>query len=191
MSSENSPKKRPNGLSVAIKEIIKASVVTVIKSLETPEIQNILRLILLEAIAAYFASALLAALATIVLVQVILWSISNVRLHIRWESVLVFFQSGWGTMLATAIVVIAGCSLYILRATRRATYGIMEFCFAVAVCWVSVRKLNLEDFGAWAVVLSSAYLIVRGLDNFMEGMKKPENTPSSHQPYGRSGNRPR
>ena len=172
MTPETNPKKRSDTSQVNLLKLVEAAVKAAIKALNTPEVHDILRLIFFQAIAAYFAFALLTALATILVVQVILWAISHHLLHIKWESVLAFFQSGWGTLLGTAIIVIAGSMLYILRATRRAIYGILEFCFAVAVCWFSVRNLNLKDFGAWAAILSSAYLVVRGLDNFMEGMKE-------------------
>jgi hypothetical protein len=68
-------------------------------------------------------------------------------------------------------VVAVGISLYTLRSLARVVYGVLEFAFASVSCWQSISYLRQEQVNATIAVAASAYLVVRGCDNIVEGWK--------------------
>jgi hypothetical protein len=80
--------------------------------------------------------------------------------------------SGWpGRLLLTAAALTAAFVLFCIRETNRLRYASMELAFALVSLWYSVSALT-KDPRQWTVVIASMYLIVRGLDNLMEGHKR-------------------
>jgi hypothetical protein len=95
----------------------------------------------------------------------------------QWSGLWTFLSSSWVIGFGTVALVAAGSLLYILRTRRRTLYGIFEFSFAVVVTWISVGKWLQGAEAAAIGVIQAAYLIVRGLDNIMEGRKRSRTVP--------------
>lgn len=80
--------------------------------------------------------------------------------------------------------VVAAAALFTLRETDRATYGAVEILFALGVLWrtageafvpaASQTSPEIAEY-EWDVVLlqigAATYVLVRGLDNFTNGLK--------------------
>jgi hypothetical protein len=80
---------------------------------------------------------------------------------------------------AIGVVVLAtvGYLLSVLRAKRRLLYAVVELGAAVAVAWSAAARMGIDDRSAWVAPLSAAYLFVRGIENFKEGLALTREDP--------------
>jgi hypothetical protein len=100
-----------------------------------------------------------------------LWSLLSyvgVQLSEVWQAV----STSWPLQfLGTLVLVAISIWLYRWKVVHRASYGAAEFVFAFVVGFGSVGAVAAQGMAALLGVVSSAYLMVRGIDNFMEGRK--------------------
>lgn len=124
------------------------------------------------------AGSVAAAIALYLLVPYILEWAFKFRMP-DMDAVAAFVSDGVGRWVAGAFLVSAGALFYLLRCWRRDVYGMVEVCLACMGGWAAFgvfRDTNkLHESGgyvaAWATVIGAMYVVVRGLDNTMEGLK--------------------
>jgi hypothetical protein len=63
-------------------------------------------------------------------------------------------------------------ALFALRSYRRLWYAYLEISFALYSGHVALSKIDKDGIAEWATLAAAAYLLVRGLDNFIEGLKQ-------------------
>lgn len=80
----------------------------------------------------------------------------------------------WARVLATAVMCAVGFGLFRLRMWRLTYYALLEISVGVAVTWVAVSQVWEQGIAAWLALMTSAYLIVRGLDNLRNGLVAAE-----------------
>jgi hypothetical protein len=90
---------------------------------------------------------------------------------VDYGPILEFFGRWSGQALGTLMLIGVGSGLYMMRCYLRALYGLLEIGFASVASWLAVGQIETQTIGAWIGVFTAAYLIVRGLDNLMEGLK--------------------
>ena len=66
-----------------------------------------------------------------------------------------------------------GVVMYRLRSHKRALYGAIELAVACLACWLSVEQLHQGGMLPWMGAAGAVYVVVRGLDNLLEGLKTP------------------
>lgn len=79
-----------------------------------------------------------------------------------------------GILWSTIIIFIIGIILTILKQKQQFWYGIFETIFSIVSCWTILQsvKENSEYVNILVLILSSLYIIVRGLSNINDGIKK-------------------
>ncbi|WP_234734777.1 hypothetical protein [Tellurirhabdus bombi] len=83
-------------------------------------------------------------------------------------------------LLGTFAIFLIGCFLYLLKKKRQLFYGMLETGFAMTSCYISFTVIqkdfllgtNNTGIGPWIAILSSIYLVVRGVNNVDDGLKK-------------------
>lgn len=76
------------------------------------------------------------------------------------------------TVAGVGAVLLAGIAAFALRLWLRRIYGMAEVLFALVVAWNALSASNqLSTFQALIVLVSAVYLVVRGLDNWLQGVK--------------------
>jgi hypothetical protein len=86
-----------------------------------------------------------------------------------WAQYPQIWHTTFGRSTAVGALLIVAAALYLLRRTARLVYGIAEAVIGVAACWLT---LDSAEHGGAATALKLAaavYLIVRGIDNAVEG----------------------
>jgi hypothetical protein len=82
---------------------------------------------------------------------------------------------------AIGVVVLAfiGWRLSVLRANRRLLYAVVELGVATTVAWGAAAGMGAHNLSAWVTPLTAAYLFVRGIENFKEGLAqtRPDSPP--------------
>lgn len=89
-----------------------------------------------------------------------------------YNLVLPFVGTLWFNLLGIILVFCFGVGLYVFREIRRTYYGIVEVGFALASGWYGLNKINLLGGYELLTVCAAVYLVVRGVDNIVEGIKK-------------------
>jgi hypothetical protein len=79
-------------------------------------------------------------------------------------------------------VLLFGGVLWMMRDRRRLLYALIEIGCAVAVAWTAVDRMGTDARSAWVGLLSAAYLVVRGLDNWQQGWARAMSAPQEPQP---------
>lgn len=79
----------------------------------------------------------------------------------------------WFKPGAFCALCIVGALLYLLREKFRYLYGAIEIAFALAVIAQAVGQFEPQGIAAWTLAGAAVYVLVRGLDNFVSGYKKP------------------
>ncbi len=101
-----------------------------------------------------------------------LFQFSLVRvLSVPSPAVLQFAQN-YPLQLTVALVCI-GVLLYFFREFYRYYYGLTETAFACALIYVAVDQLALAPSQAAPAIGAALYVLVRGLDNLIQGYKSP------------------
>jgi hypothetical protein len=72
----------------------------------------------------------------------------------------------WGVPLSA----VTACALFALRSRQRALYGLIEIVIGLAAISATVLSSYPSDLGLMVATLSGIYVIVRGLDNFGQGI---------------------
>lgn len=101
-------------------------------------------------------------------------------LHWNTEDLIGYVSGSEGTRisrqyLGAALLCITGLGLFLLRHFRRLEYGILEVIFAaVTGFFVIGRALDTRQPTDLIGIVACVYLVVRGCDNVMEGLKSRE-----------------
>ena len=74
---------------------------------------------------------------------------------------------------ATVALLFVGVLLYVFRERYRYFYGITEMAFACALIYVGVNQLAQTPSQLLTAVGGALYVLVRGLDNLIQGYKNP------------------
>lgn len=83
-----------------------------------------------------------------------------------------FLSEFWANLIGLLIVISIGMGLYFIREKQRIFYGWLEIVFALISGWYGVSKMATAGFAEAISVVAAIYLMVRGIDNIMEGRKK-------------------
>lgn len=90
-----------------------------------------------------------------------------------WPDLTSLWSVWWRRTISTFVIALIGWRLFLFRKHYQWLYGISEISFAVAVIWISLEKVQTkQDPASWIAIVAAAYLVVRGLINCEEGMKK-------------------
>jgi 2-polyprenyl-3-methyl-5-hydroxy-6-metoxy-1,4-benzoquinol methylase len=78
--------------------------------------------------------------------------------------------------ICSGFTLLFGTGLFYLRKSKRKLYSILEIVFAMATIWVATIKLEVQgDLSVWLAIGASAYLMVRGLDNWYIALEEDAN----------------
>jgi hypothetical protein len=80
----------------------------------------------------------------------------------------------WINLAGVIVILIVGILLYVLRQRQRIWYGVLEISFASAYGWYAINKVETTGYVELLSIIAAVYLVVRGVDNFMEGRKERE-----------------
>jgi hypothetical protein len=81
------------------------------------------------------------------------------------------------TIVGVSAVLLVGIAAFSLRLWLRRAYGIAEVLFALVVAWNALSSRNqLSTFQALIALASAVYLVVRGLDNWLQGVETRHGT---------------
>lgn len=85
-----------------------------------------------------------------------------------------FIHTPKGIWLSTSIIFIIGIILTIFKQKQQFWYGIFETIFSIVSCSIILQsvKETSEYINILVLILSSLYIIVRGLSNIYDGIKK-------------------
>jgi hypothetical protein len=83
-----------------------------------------------------------------------------------------FLSQFWINLIGIIVIGIVGSLLYLLRERKRIWYGAIEVSFSLAYGWYAINKVASVGYVETISVIASIYLVVRGIDNVMEGRKK-------------------
>lgn len=76
------------------------------------------------------------------------------------------------TIVGVGVVLLVGIIAFALRLWLRRIYGMAEVLFALVVAWNVLNASNqLSTFQALIALVSAVYLVVRGLDNWLQGVE--------------------
>ncbi len=80
------------------------------------------------------------------------------------------------TYVGTSFVIAVACGLFALKVLALRIYALIEIVFAIAICLQTMSGMtdvisHVQAFG----IATSAYLLVRGLDNFKKGLDERKN----------------
>jgi hypothetical protein len=74
--------------------------------------------------------------------------------------------------IGTALILVSGSLLYLVRQKWRLTYGLLEVAFATVYGFFSLQKIGgAKGYVETVSVVASVYLVVRGIDNVVIGLK--------------------
>jgi hypothetical protein len=86
-----------------------------------------------------------------------------------------------GTMLhalTAGLVLLGGALAFAVRLWLRRVYGMVEVVFALIVTWKTVSDIaDLSTLESSLALGAAMYLVVRGLDNWMQGVEARGRTP--------------
>jgi hypothetical protein len=71
-------------------------------------------------------------------------------------------------VIVTALIGVA-CCLYFIRRHARSFYGLVEVIIGISACWIILRNTQAERLTVIIALTGSVYVIVRGIDNYIEG----------------------
>jgi hypothetical protein len=80
--------------------------------------------------------------------------------------------SPWMHAFATAILILIGFLLYLARTYMRSLYGAAEIVVGAAACWVGLGHPSTNGLTGSLAVAGGVYIIVRGIDNWVQGRPK-------------------
>jgi type II secretory pathway component PulF len=79
----------------------------------------------------------------------------------------------WFRTVATIVLSLSGGALFLFKKRFQTMYGWSETCFAVFVIGTGIERVQTAgDAASWSAMVGGVYLIVRGLTNCDEGLKK-------------------
>jgi hypothetical protein len=107
-------------------------------------------------------------LITIVLVSIAIvgWPLLLTGL---WAHIRSAMGSPWLRAIAVAALLLLGGLLYLARRRARSLYGIVEIWIGGAACWAGLGHTDVSGFAGGVTLAGGVYVIVRGLDNFVDG----------------------
>jgi hypothetical protein len=77
----------------------------------------------------------------------------------------------WGRILGLVILGLLSFALYLVRENLRKLYGIAEIVVGLVACWAGFGKLMSETLGGTIALAGGVYIMVRGIDNYVQGAK--------------------
>lgn len=101
-----------------------------------------------------------------------LFQFSLVRLLSEPSPIALQFAQSY-PLQSTAALICAGVLLYCFRDGYRYYYGLTEAAFACALIYVGVDQLEHAPSQAVPAIGAALYVLVRGLDNLIQGYKSP------------------
>lgn len=79
----------------------------------------------------------------------------------------------WFRTVATVVLSLIGGALFLFKRRFQTIYGWSEICLAVLVIGTGIDRVQTAgDVSSWSAMVGGLYLIVRGLTNCDEGVKK-------------------
>ena len=75
----------------------------------------------------------------------------------------------WIRILFLCVLFLTGILFYLARQFIRRAYGAVEVGIGAALCWVPLGNPAIDNFSRALAIASGIYVIVRGLDNYVQG----------------------
>lgn len=89
-----------------------------------------------------------------------------------WSYAYQTLQSSWVfRIIAFLVLMLLGWGMYLLRESFRIFYGSAEICVGATMCWLGVNAATADALPSVIAIVGGVYVIVRGLDNYFQGMK--------------------
>jgi hypothetical protein len=82
-----------------------------------------------------------------------------------------FFSQFWINIIGVILILVVGILLYLLRERKRVWYGCVEVVFAIAYGLYAINKVETVGYIETISIIAAVYLVVRGIDNIVEGLK--------------------
>jgi type II secretory pathway component PulF len=99
-----------------------------------------------------------------------------------WPYLTSFWHLWWFRTVATIVISLSGGALFLFKKRFQTIYGWSEICFAVFVIGTGIERVQTAgDAVSWSAMVGGVYLIVRGLTNCDEGLKKAHPQPLSSE----------
>jgi hypothetical protein len=86
-----------------------------------------------------------------------------------YPSVVEMVQSTTGRIIGLLSLGVLGAVLYLVREHFRRFYGVAEVAIGLVGCWAGLLKSASDSLLAVVAIASGVYVIVRGIDNFVQG----------------------
>jgi hypothetical protein len=75
--------------------------------------------------------------------------------------------------IGSFVTLLIGFSLYRLRERKLRIYALVEIAVALVTGWISITRIKVQgDLAIWVALAASAYITVRGLDNYQKAKEK-------------------
>lgn len=74
-------------------------------------------------------------------------------------------------LLIVFILIFLGIGLYIFREYSKFYYGLLEIAFGCVLIYISIDQINIIKIQAYPTIGAALYILVRGLDNTVQGYK--------------------
>jgi hypothetical protein len=91
------------------------------------------------------------------------WKVDHLKIGLFWAATKWWF---------IPFIVLSSYGLYLFRSKARCTYGLLELLVGLGAIITSVRTPSEPDLSHFIAVLGGVYIVVRGLDNYDQGMKE-------------------
>jgi hypothetical protein len=78
----------------------------------------------------------------------------------------------WIRYLIVLLLMAAAGMFYVLKKRHQALYGAAEIFGGAVICWLGLSSRQPRGAAVGIALASGIYIFVRGIDNFVEGMKK-------------------
>jgi hypothetical protein len=88
-----------------------------------------------------------------------------------WDRLAQTAHSPWKRAALTGALTVLGFLLYLARRFARLWYGAAETVLGIAFCWAGLLSVSAVSWASAASVVGGVYIIVRGLDNFQQGIE--------------------
>lgn len=90
-------------------------------------------------------------------------------------------ESLWLRVVIAIVLVLIASLLYLLRRFRRTTYGIAEMIIGFSTCIPALGNSESGGLTVGIALSGAVYVMVRGIDNFVEGKKLEEEEGKLHK----------
>lgn len=121
----------------------------------------------------------LVAAAAIAVAFAVFFVLREIYFAVNWERVQKYLMEDHWQIAAAALGILVAWGLYMFRCWHRNYYGMLEIGIGAVMCWSACGSFAgtepMDEHKLWAAratLASSIYVLVRGMDNMMEGFAK-------------------